>query len=62
MAEDDKKKYRAHTGWVETSLDGEKKQSFVQHGGAVSKGEAMRQAKEVEGWVEENGVSAHVED
>ena len=49
MAEDDKKKYRAHTGWVETSLDGEKKQSFVQHGGAVSKGEAMRQAKEVGG-------------
>ena len=62
MVEENGKKYRAHTGWVEASLDGKKRQIFVQHGEAKPKKEALEQAKDVEGWIEENGVPAHVKD
>lgn len=57
MAEE--KEYRAKTGWVENPLTGS---PFVrvQQGGVKDLNGVVEQAREVEGWVEENGRPAHV--
>ncbi len=61
MSERKGRLFRAFTGWVEERLSGDETIVFVQHGkGHEQTGDAIEQAKEVEGWVERNGQPAHV--
>ena len=60
------KLYRAATGWIERTMVGGKQHSqgieghvIVQKGGEKPLKQAMEQAQDVGGWVEQDGVPAH---
>lgn len=60
------KLYRAATGWIDKTLRGGKLHTagidgyvIIQKGNAKSLDKAIDQAKDVEGWIEEDGVPAH---
>ena len=61
MVKNKGEKYIAHIGLYQPTASGKEAIIFVQHSDPRNFKDAMKEAREAEGWVEEDGVLAHVD-